>query len=94
MTHTKNTSLSKFFRIGRIGTICPDPVVSETNSIPTEGGKEDGVYKKGHGRVFCFPEIMCCMFTGLGTNERFSNDKDKSVGLTTFNDTYHSGSSG
>ncbi len=43
-----------------------------------EGGKEHGgVAKKGdHGKTITFPGLMCCMWTALGTNERFSVIKE------------------
>ena len=37
---------------------------------------------------FCFPEIICCLFTCLGTNEKFSTWKLKHVRLQGFNDVY------
>jgi hypothetical protein len=38
-----------------------------------EGGKEQGgdVKKGDRGKTITFPELMCCMWTVLGTNERF-----------------------
>ena len=39
-----------------------------------EGGLDQGGAKKGvRGKVITFPELMCCMWDALGTNERFSN---------------------
>ncbi len=78
--------LSKFFRCGQIGTICPETVDWETNS--SEGGKDDGGGKKDRGKVFCFPELTCCMFDWLGTNEKFSSYKTTTVRLSSFNETY------
>ena len=64
----------------------------ETNSMPgeggKEGGKEDGGSKKDRGKAFCFPELMCCMFDCLGTNERFSDVKTTPVCLNSFNQDY------
>jgi hypothetical protein len=42
-----------------------------------EGGKEDGGTKKGRDKDFTFPELMCCMWSALGTNERFSASKKR-----------------
>jgi hypothetical protein len=53
-----------------------------------EGGKDDADTKKGHGRAFCFPELMCYLFAALGTNEIFSVGKCTTVRLQSFNETY------
>ena len=52
------------------------------------GGKEDGVGKKGRDKDFCFPELMYCMFSCLGTIERFSVCKTPPVCLNSFNKAY------
>ncbi len=54
-----------------------------------EGGKQQGDTKKGgRGKAMTFPELMCCMWAVLGTNERFSAGKTTSVRLSTSNSTY------
>ena len=55
-----------------------------------EGGKEQGggAKKGGSGKVFTFPELMCCMWTALGTNEKFSAGAPTPVRLLSFNTTY------
>ncbi len=53
-----------------------------------EGGKDDAGAKKGRGRAFCFPELLCCLFAALGTNERFSAGKCTAVRLQSFNEAY------
>jgi hypothetical protein len=53
-----------------------------------EGGKDDTDSKKDHVRAFCFPELMYCLFTVLGTNERFSAGKCTAVRLQSFNEVY------
>ncbi len=37
-----------------------------------EGGQQEGGAKQGRGKNMTFPELMCCMWATLGTNERFS----------------------
>jgi hypothetical protein len=38
-----------------------------------EGGQQEGGAKQGgRGKNMTFPELMCCMWAALGTNERFS----------------------
>jgi hypothetical protein len=55
-----------------------------------EGGKEQGgVSKKGdRGKAITFPELMCCMWSALGTNERFSAGATTPVRLSSFNTSY------
>jgi hypothetical protein len=55
-----------------------------------EGGKEHGggAKKGGRGKAFTFPELMCCMWAALGTNERFSAGAAKAVRLQSFNTAY------
>ena len=49
-----------------------------------EGGKEHGggAKKGSRGKAFGFPELMCCMWAALGTNERFSAGAATTVRLT------------
>ena len=61
---------------------CPSP-----KQIRVKGGKEDPDDNKDRVKSFCFPELMSCLFTVLGTNEKFSTGKSKPVRLQTFNDT-------
>jgi hypothetical protein len=37
-----------------------------------EGGQQEGGAKQGRSKNMTFPELMCCMWAALGTNERFS----------------------
>ncbi len=55
-----------------------------------KGGKEQGGDAKKGGRVkaITFPELMCCMWVALGTNERFSADAPTPVRLSSFNTDY------
>ena len=55
-----------------------------------EGGKEQGGGAKKGGRVkaITFPELMCCMWAALGTNEKFSNGASTPVRLSSFNTDY------
>jgi hypothetical protein len=55
-----------------------------------EGGKEHGggAKKGGRGKAITFPELMCCMWAALGTNERFSAGAPTSVRLSSFNTDY------
>ena len=53
-----------------------------------EGGKEEAPGKRGRGNVFRFPELMCCMYAALGTNEKFSAGKCSAVRLQHYNDAY------
>ncbi len=46
--------------------------ISETNSMSGDGEKEDDGDSSDRGKDFCFPELMCCLFSCLGTNEQFS----------------------
>ena len=60
--------------------------------MPTAGGMEGGnegekeqgggAKKGGRGKAFTFPELMCCMWAALGTNEKFSNDAPTPVRLS------------
>ena len=56
--------------------------------MPGDGEKEDAGGSSGRGKAFCFPELMCCLFACLGTNEKFSAGKPKPVRLQGFNDAY------
>jgi hypothetical protein len=41
-----------------------------------EGGQQQGGAKQaGRGKAMTYPELMCCMWAVLGTNERFSGGK-------------------
>ncbi len=82
----------------QIGPICPKPVALKTNSMPgddggkdggKEGGQQEGGAKQG-GRVtnMTFPELMCCMWAALGTNERFSAGAPTTLRLSTSNAAY------
>ena len=53
-----------------------------------EGGKEEAPGKRGRGNAFRFPELMCCMYAALGTNEKFSAGKCSAVRLQHYNDAY------
>ena len=54
-----------------------------------EGGKEEGGAKKGgRSKAITFPELMCCMWAALGTNERYSAGKATPVRLSSFNTAY------
>jgi hypothetical protein len=55
-----------------------------------EGGKEQGGgSKKGdRGKDITFPELMCCMWADLGTNERFNAGATTPVRLSSFNTVY------
>ena len=54
-----------------------------------KGGQEQGGAKKGdRGKDITFPELMCCMWDVLGTNERFSAGKPTPVCLSTSNSVY------
>ncbi len=55
-----------------------------------EGDEEQGgVTKKGgRGKVITFPELLCCLWSVLGTNERFSTDACTPVRLSSFNTDY------
>jgi hypothetical protein len=55
-----------------------------------EGGKEHGgdAKKGGSGKAFTFPELMCCMWAALGTNERFSAGAATAVRLQSVNTAY------
>ena len=68
---------------------CPScQQLSETNSIPGDVEKEDAGDSSGRGKTSCFPDLMCCLFACLGTNEKFNAGKPKPVRLQGFNDTY------
>ena len=65
----------------------------ENNSMPgdggKEGGKEEGGAKKGgRSKAITFPELMCCMWAALGTNERYIAGKSTPVRLSSFNTAY------
>ena len=54
-----------------------------------EGGQQQGGAKQGgRGKVMTFPELMCCMWAALGTNERFSAGSPTVVRLSTSNSAY------
>jgi hypothetical protein len=58
--------------------------------MPGDGGKEEerleASSSKGHrGKAFTYPELMCCLFAALGTNEKFSAGKPGAVRLQIFN---------
>ena len=53
-----------------------------------EGGKDDGGGKRGRGKAITFPELMCYMWSALGTNERFSAGAPTAVRLSSFNTAY------
>ena len=53
-----------------------------------ERGKEEAPGKRGRGNAFRFPELMCCMYAALGTNEKFSAGKCSAVRLQHYNDAY------
>jgi hypothetical protein len=58
-----------------------------------EGGKEGGLQEGGakqggHGKDMTYPELMCCMWAVLGTNERFSGGNTTAVRLSTSNSDY------
>jgi hypothetical protein len=54
-----------------------------------EGGQQQGGAKKGgRGKAITFPELMCCMWAALGTNEKFSDGKPTPVRLSSFNTAY------
>jgi len=64
-----------------------------SGELGKEGGKEGrqdlgGVKQEDRGKTFTFPELMCSMWSALGTNERFSADQASGVPLSTFNSTY------
>ena len=61
--------------------------------MPGDGGKEEerleASSSKGHrGKAFTYPELMCCLFAALGTNEKFSAGKPGAVRLQTFNNAF------
>jgi hypothetical protein len=70
----------------------------KTNSKPgddgdMEGGKgagqqEGGTKQGGRGKNMTFPELMCCMWAALGTNERFSAGAPTALRLSTSNSAY------
>jgi hypothetical protein len=58
-----------------------------------EGGKgagqqEGGVKQGGRGKNMTFPELMCCMWAALGTNERFIAGAPTDLRLSTSNSAY------
>ena len=53
-----------------------------------EGGQQEGGAKQGRGKSMTFPELMCCMWAALGTNERFSAGTATALRLSTFNSAY------
>jgi hypothetical protein len=53
-----------------------------------EGGQQEGGAKQGRGKNMTFPELMCCMWAALGTNERFSAGANTALRLSTFNSAY------
>ena len=53
-----------------------------------EGGQQEGGAKQGRGKNMTFPELMCCMWAALGTNERFSAGAATALRLSTFNSAY------
>jgi hypothetical protein len=54
-----------------------------------EGGQQEGVTKTGgRGKNMTFPELMCCMWAALGTNERFSAGAATALRLSTTNSAY------
>ena len=53
-----------------------------------EGGQQEGGAKQGRGKNMTFPELMCCMWAALGTNERFSAGAHTALRLSTFNSAY------
>ena len=53
-----------------------------------EGGQQAGGAKQGRGKNMTFPELMCCMWAALGTNERFSAGAVTALRLSTFNSAY------
>ncbi len=54
-----------------------------------EGGQQEGGARKGgRGKTMTFPELMCCMYDVLGTNERFRSGKGTVVRLSTSNSAY------
>jgi hypothetical protein len=61
--------------------------------MPGDGGKDEerleASSSKGHrGKAFTYPELMCCLFAALGTNEKFSAGKPGAVRLQTFNNAF------
>ena len=53
-----------------------------------EGGQQEGGAKQGRSKNMTFPELMCCMWAALGTNERFSAGAATALRLSTFNSDY------
>jgi hypothetical protein len=54
-----------------------------------EGGQQEGGAKTGgRGKNMTFPEMMCCMWAALGTNERFSAGAPTAQRLSTSNSAY------
>jgi hypothetical protein len=54
-----------------------------------EGGQQEGDVKQGgRGKVMTFPELMCCMWAVLGTNESFIAGEPTDVRLSTSNSAY------
>jgi hypothetical protein len=53
-----------------------------------EGGQQEGGAKQGRSKNMTFPELMCCMWAALGTNERFSAGAATALRLSTFNSAY------
>ena len=45
--------------------------------------------EQGHrGKGFTFPELLCCLFSALDTNEKLNGDKSGPVRLQSFNKTF------